>query len=99
MALLSLLVKRTSSSCGVVRRLDNKILQFSQHRENYGLLLFDFANHSLIHIFALQNPQIVSISLKSHRARANASSSANNCNASLPKEGYAHVVCCTIRCS
>jgi len=53
--LLSLLVKRTSSSCGVARRLDNRTLPFLQYRENCGLLLLDFANRSLIHIFALQN--------------------------------------------
>jgi hypothetical protein len=28
-------------------------LPFSQHIENYGLLLLDFANRSLIHILAL----------------------------------------------
>jgi hypothetical protein len=56
MALLSLLVKRTSSSCGVAGNLDNRILPFSQHKEKCGLLLFDFANNFLIHIFALQNP-------------------------------------------
>jgi hypothetical protein len=55
-ALLSLLVKRTSSSCGVAGRFGNKTLPFSQHRENFGLLLLNFANHSLIPIFALQNP-------------------------------------------
>ncbi len=60
--------------------------------------MFNFANHFLIHIFALQNPQIVSISPQSHRADANTSSSTNNCNASLPREGYACVVaCCTVR--
>jgi hypothetical protein len=79
-SLLSLLVKRTSNSCGVVGRFGNKILPFSQHRKNYGLLLLNFANHSLIHIFALQNPQIVSISPQSHCARADVSSSPNNCN-------------------
>jgi hypothetical protein len=78
--LLSLLVKRTSNSCGVTRRLGIKTLPFSQHKENYGLLLLDFANRFLIHIFALQNQQIVSISPQSHRAKANASSSPNNCN-------------------
>jgi hypothetical protein len=99
-ALLSLLVKRTSSSCGIARRLGNIILLFSQHRENCGLLLFDFANHSLIHIFALQNPQIVSISPQSHRAGADVSLFANNWNASLPKESCALVVaCCMICCS
>jgi hypothetical protein len=54
MALLSLLVKRTSS--GVARRFNNRTLPFSQHREKCGLLLLDFANRSLIHIFALKNP-------------------------------------------
>ncbi len=98
--LLSLLVKRTSNSCGVVGRLGNRTLPFSQHKENYGLLLLDFANRSLIHIFMLQNPQIVSISPQSHRAKANASLSLNNCNASLPREGYAHAVACwTVCCS
>jgi hypothetical protein len=98
-ALLSLLV-RTSSSCGVVRRLGNRTLPFTQHIENCGLLLLDFANCSLIHIFTLQNPQIVSISPQSHRVEANASSSLNNCNASLPKEGCACVdVYCMVRCS
>jgi hypothetical protein len=48
------------------------------HRENCGLLFLD-----MIHIFALQNPHIVSISPQSHRPEANASSSRNNCNASL----------------
>ncbi len=96
--LLSLLAKRTSSSCGVVGRLGKKILPFSQHRENYGLMLLNFANRFLIHIFALQNPHIVSISPQSHCARANASSSTNNCNVSLPREGCACViVCCTVR--
>jgi hypothetical protein len=79
-ALLSLLVKKTSNSCGVARRLGNRTLPFLQHRENYGLLLLNFANHSLIHIFALQNPQIVSISPQSHHAGADASSSPNNYN-------------------
>ncbi len=92
-----MLVKRTSSSCGVARRLGNKTLPFLQHRENYGLLLFDFANRFLIHIFALQNPQIMSISPQSHRVRADTSSFPNNCNVSLLKEGCARVVaCCTI---
>jgi hypothetical protein len=36
--------------------LATKLLPFSQHRENCGLLLLDFANRSLIHIFTLQNP-------------------------------------------
>jgi hypothetical protein len=72
-------------------------LPFSQHRENCGLLLLDFANHFLIHIFALQNPQIVSISPQSHRAEVDASSFPNNYNASLPIKGCTHVaVCCTI---
>jgi hypothetical protein len=53
MTLLSLLVKRTSSSCGVAGRLNNRTLPFSQHRENCGLMLLDFINRSLIHIFAL----------------------------------------------
>jgi hypothetical protein len=98
MALLSLLVKKTSSSCGVSGRLGNKTLPFLQHKENYGFLLFDFAHHSLIHIFVLQNPHIVSISPQSHRVGANASLSPNNCNASLPSEGYARATtCCMIR--
>jgi hypothetical protein len=100
MALLSLLVKRTSNSCGVAGRLNNKTLPFSQHRENYALLLLDFANRSLIHIFALQNPQIVSISPQSHHVGANAFSFLNNCYASLLREGCAcAITCCTIRCS
>jgi len=94
MTLFSLLVKRTSSSCDVTRRFDNKTLSFSQHRKNYGLLLFDFANHSLIHIFTLQNPQIMSIFPRSHHAEVDASSSPNNCNASLLKKGYAWAVAC-----
>jgi hypothetical protein len=99
-ALLSLLVKKTSNSCGVARRLGNRTLSFSQYRENYGLLLLDFANCSLIHIFALQNPQIVSISPQSHRVGADVFSSLNTCNASFPIEGYARAAtCCTIRCS
>jgi hypothetical protein len=81
-----LLVKRTYSSCGVVGRLSNITLPFSQHKENCGLLLFDFANCSLIHIFALQNPQVVSISPQSHRPGANMSSFSNNCNAALLRE-------------
>jgi hypothetical protein len=94
-----LLVKRTSSSYDVTRRFDNKILPLLQHRENCGLLLLDFVNHFLIHIFALQNPHIVSISPQSHRAEVDAYSSPNNYNASLPTEGCAHVVaCCTIHC-
>jgi hypothetical protein len=64
-------------------------LPFSQHRENCGWL-FDFADCSLIHIFALQNPHIVSISPESHRPGADASSSPNNCNASLRREGCSH---------
>jgi hypothetical protein len=56
MTFLSLLVKRTSSSCGVAGRFGNRTLPFSQHKENYGLLLLDFANRFLIHIFTLQNP-------------------------------------------
>ncbi len=87
-ALLSLLVKRTSSSCSVARRFSNRTLPFSQHRKNCGLLFVDFADRSLIHIFALQNPHIVSISPQSHRPGADASSSPNNCNASLRREGY-----------
>jgi hypothetical protein len=99
MALLSFLVERTSSSCSVIGRLDNRTLPLSQHKENCGLLLFDFANRSIIHIFALQNPQIVSIFPQSHCVEANKSSSPNNCNVSLPKEGCACVVaCCTVRC-
>jgi hypothetical protein len=99
-ALLSLLVKRTSNSCGFAGRFGNKTLPFSQQRENCELLLVDFANRSLIHIFALQNPQIVSISPQSHRAEVDASSSPNNCNASLPREGCACVAaCCRVRCS
>ncbi len=95
--LLFLLVKITSSSCGVVGRLNNRTLPFSLHRENCGLLLHDFVNRSLIHIFALQNPQIMSISPQSHRVEVYASLSPNNCNASLPRKGYAHVaICCTI---
>ncbi len=86
-ALLSLLVKKTSSSCGVVGRFSNRTLPFSQHRENCRLLFVDFADRSLIHIFALQNPHIVSISPQSHRPEANTSSSLNNCNASLRREG------------
>jgi hypothetical protein len=97
MALLSLLVKRTSSSYDVTRRLSKKTLPFSQHKKNYGLLLLDFANRSLIHIFALQNPHIVSISPQSHRPGADLSLSPNKCNASLPREGYAHAAtCCTV---
>jgi hypothetical protein len=97
MALLSLLVKRTSSSCGVAGKLDNRNLPFSQHKEKCGLLLFDFANNSLIHIFALQNPQSVSISPQSHRVRVDEFLFVNNCNASLPREGCARVVAyCTI---
>ncbi len=88
MAFLSLPVKRTSSSCSVIGRLGNRTLPFSQHKENFGLLLFDFANRSLIHIFTLQNPQIVSISPQSHRARADTSSSPNNYN------GLVDSVCC-----
>ncbi len=80
-----------TNSCGVTRRFDNKTLPFSQHKENYGLLLFDFANHSLIHIFTLQNRHIVSISAQSHRVEANVSSSPNNCNASL-QEKVVHVL-------
>jgi hypothetical protein len=92
------MVKRTSSSCGVARRFGNRTLSFSQHRENCGLLLLDFTNHSLIHIFAFQNPQIMSISPQSHHVRANASSSPNNSTASLPKEGCARVIaCCMVR--
>jgi hypothetical protein len=61
------------------------------------LMLLDFANRSLIHIFALQNPQIVSISPQSHCPGVDVSSSPNNYNASLPKEGCACVVaCCTV---
>jgi hypothetical protein len=52
-ALFCLLVKKTSTSFNVTKKLDNRTLPFLQHRENYGLLLFNFANHSLIHIFAL----------------------------------------------
>ncbi len=86
-----MLVKKTSSSYGVAGRFGNRTLPFSQHKENCGLLLFNFANRSLIHIFVLQNPQIVSISPQSHRAEADVSLSPNNCNASLPGEGCACV--------
>ncbi len=92
--LLSLLVKRTSSSCGVAGRFGNKTLPFSQHRENCGLLFVEFTDRSLIHIFTLQNPHIVSISPQSHRPRADASSSPNNCNASLQRKGRS---CCLAR--
>ncbi len=85
--LLSLFIKRTSSSCGVVGRFGNRTLPFSQHRENCGLLFVDFADRSLIHIFALQNPHIVSISPQSHCLGVDASLFPNNCNASLGKEG------------
>ncbi len=80
---ISLMVKRTSNSYSVVGRFGNRILPFSQHRENCGLLLFDFANRFLIHIFVLQNPQIVSISTQSHRAGVDVSSSPNNYNGSV----------------
>jgi hypothetical protein len=79
-ALFSLLVKRTSSSCDVAGRHGKRTLPFLQHRINCGLLLFDFANLSLIHIFTLQNPQIVSISPQSHRVGVDGSLSPNNCN-------------------
>ncbi len=98
-ALLSLLVKRTSSSCGVAGRFDNRTLPFSQHRENCGLLFVDFANRSLIHIFMLQNPHIVSIFPQSHRPEADASSSLNNCNASLWREGYSRCLARRFLCS
>ncbi len=87
-ALFSLLVKRTYSSGGVAGRFGNWTLPFSQHKENCGLLFVEFANRSLIHIFALQNPHILSISPQSHHLGANASSSPNNCNAWLWREGY-----------
>jgi hypothetical protein len=74
-ALLSLLVKKISSFCDVAGRLDNRTLPFSQHKNNCGLLLFDFANRFLIHIFALQNPQIMSISPQSHHPGVDTSSS------------------------
>jgi hypothetical protein len=54
MAFLSLLVKRTSSSCNVAGRLGNRTLPFLQHRENCGLLLLDFAKKNLLHIFTFQ---------------------------------------------
>jgi hypothetical protein len=98
MTLLSLLVKRTSSFYGVAGRLGNITLPFSQHKENCGLILLNLANRSLIHIFALQNPQIVSISPQSHRVGVDASSFPNNCNASLPREGCACVVAYCIVC-
>ncbi len=95
--LFFLLVKKIFSSCDVAGRLGNRTLPFSQHKNNCGLLLFDFANRFLIHIFTLQNPQIVSIFPQSHHPRADASLSLNNCNASLPKEGCAHAaVCCMV---
>ncbi len=86
-ALLSLLVKKTSSSYSVAGRFGNRTLPFSQHIENCGLLFVEFANRSLIHIFALQNPHIVSIFPQSHRPGADTSASANNCNASLRRKG------------
>jgi hypothetical protein len=93
----SLLVKRTSSSCSITKRLDNRILPFLQHKEHCGLLVLDFVNRSLIHIFTLQNPHIMSIFPQSHHAGVDASSFVNNWNASLPREGCAHVVAyCTI---
>jgi len=52
-ALFCLLVKKTSTSSDVAGKLDNRTLPFLQHIENYGLLLFDFANRSLLHIFGL----------------------------------------------
>ncbi len=87
MALFALLVKKTSSSCSVAGRFGNRILPFSQHKENCGLLFVNFANHSLIHIFASHDPHIMSISPQSHHPGANASSSPNNCNAALRREG------------
>jgi hypothetical protein len=61
-------------------------------------LLLDFVNRSLIHIFALQNPQIVSISPQSHHFGADAFSFPNNCNASLPKESCPCVIAyCMVR--
>jgi hypothetical protein len=97
-ALLSLLVKRTSSSCGVARRFGERTLPFSQHKKNYGLLFVDFADRSLIHIFPLQNPHIVSISPQSHRPEADTSSSLNNCNASLQREGCSCCLACHSLC-
>jgi hypothetical protein len=97
-ALISLLVKKTSSSCGVAGRFGNRTLPFSQHSKNYELLLLDFVNHSLIHIFALQNSHIVSISPQSHCIGADVSSSPINFNVSSPIEGCAHATaCCTVR--
>jgi len=97
-ALFFLPVKRTSSFCSVDGRFGNRTLSFLQHKENCGLLLLDFANHSLMHIFALQNPHIVSISPQSHRFGANAFSSSNNCNVSLPREGCARAATYCIVC-
>jgi hypothetical protein len=89
-ALLSLLVKTTSSSCDVAGRFGNKTLPFLQHRKNCGLLFVKFADRSLIHIFALQNPHIVSISPQSYHPGADVSASQNNCNASLRRKGCSH---------
>jgi hypothetical protein len=48
----------------------------------------------------LQNPHIVSIFPQSHRLGVDVSSSPNNCNASLLREGCARAAaCCTVRCS
>jgi hypothetical protein len=62
------------------------------------LLFVDFTDRSLIHIFALQTPHIVSISPQSHRPRANASASTNNYNASLQREGCSRCLACHSLC-
>jgi hypothetical protein len=99
MTFISLLVKKTSSSCGVTGRLGNRTFAILATQKKLWLLLLDFANRFLIHIFVLQNPQIVSISPQSHHARADASLFSNNCNASLLREGCAHAAtCCTVCC-
>jgi hypothetical protein len=62
------------------------------------LLLLGFANRSLIHIFALQNPQIVSIYPQSHCVGVNAFSSPYYYSVSLLREGCAcDAACCMIR--
>jgi len=74
----------TSKQCNAINvsMLKSITIKFDHcHIESYGLLLLDFANCSLIHIFTLQNPLIMSISPQSHRVEIDASSFPNNCNA------------------
>jgi len=90
--LLSLLIKRTSSSCDVAGRLSNITLPFSQYRKLWVVVArfwqsffdphFGIAFTDCVHFSTIPCP------------RADVFLSPNNCNASLPKKGHARATTC-----